>query len=126
MPSTTKAGTVLADNIMPVIGRTSAIVETCSLIARHANSYARIQEIWCSVELSEYQQKYYEQRERWLENRIMSLVTDLPHSDDGPWSVEFSGDPRGYTVKLFCPEPSASLLRNSCTTNHNQRATGVA
>ena len=126
MPTITKSGTFLADNLLPVLGRTSDIVKTCSLIARHAKSYARIQEIWCSVELSEYQQNYYEKRERWLEQRIMSLVADLPHSDDGPWGVEFAGDPRGYCVKLFCPEPSASRLRNSCTTNHNQRATGVA
>lgn len=126
MPTATKAGYELADAIMPVIGRTQQIVETCSLIARHAKTYARIQEMWCSVEMTDSQVQHYEEGERQLERRIARLVQDLPHSDDGPWGVSFEGDPRGYTVKLFCPEPSASLLRNSCTTYDQRRATGVA
>lgn len=126
MPTVTKAGTSLADAILPVIGRTHAIMETCSLIARHAKTYARIQEMWCSVEMSDKETAYWELREQQLERRITELVDDLPHTDDGPWDVSFEGDPRGYTVKLFCPEPSARDLRNSCTTYRGFRATGVA
>jgi len=126
MPTVTSSGEKLASYLAPVLGYTHAISETCSLIARHAKTYARIQEMWCSVEMSDRETARVERQEEILERRIRDLVADLPHSDDGPFGVEFSGDPRGYTVRLFCPEPSARLLRNSCTTHDNRRATGVA
>lgn len=126
MAVVTSSGDKLASYLAPVLGYTHAIRETCSLIARHAKTYARIQEMWCSVEMSDAETARVERQEFLIEQRIRSLVADLPHSDDGPWSVEFSGDPRGYTVRLTCPEPSASLLRNSCRTHLGQPATGVA
>jgi hypothetical protein len=37
------------------------------------------------------------------DKRIRELVALLPHVDGQPWTVELSGDPRGYVVKLLAP-----------------------
>lgn len=65
-----------------------------SRLGRAATTYARIQEIWCSVELSERQTAKLEQREQRLENLIKSIAASLE------LIAVFQGDPRGYTVRL--------------------------
>lgn len=102
----TRRGRGLAWKLNPYIGTTTAIEETCSLIARHAITYNRIQELWCNSERANNHtptREYYEAREAWLEARITDLVADLPHTDDGPFRVEFQGDPRGSTVQIWLP-----------------------
>jgi hypothetical protein len=103
MAETTERGWRLAHKLNPAIGTTSAIAETCSLIARHARTHGHIQETWCSVEMSDRQTARLEKREAQLEARITRLVEDLPETDEGPITVLFGGDPRGYTVKLVMP-----------------------
>lgn len=79
--------------------------ETLSLIARAAKTYARIQEIWCSVELTEKQRVYYTDKESRLEARIKELARALIHEETGlSLQVKFEGDPRGYVVRLVLPD----------------------
>ncbi len=104
MAVVTQRGRNLAWKINPFVGTTSAIEETCSLLARHAASYSRIQEAWCSVEMSDAATARLEAKESALEARIGSLVQDLPAPDDGPWRVVFEGDPRGWTVRIVTPD----------------------
>lgn len=102
----TRRGRALAWKLNRYIGTTFAIEETCSLIARHAITYNRIQELWCDNERAnnhEPTRLYWEKREADLEARITDLVADLPHTDDGPFRVVFEGDPRGSTVQLWHP-----------------------
>lgn len=108
MATVTTKGRALAWRLNRYIGTTYEIEQTCSLIARAATTYARIQEIWCSVELSDYWTGVYEERETQLERRISNLVASLPVPDypenDRPWRVRFDGDPRGYVVSIIHPE----------------------
>ena len=78
--------------------------EICSLIARNAATYGRIQEAWCSVEMSPQQTSGTERREKNLERRISELVEQLPTVKGEQITVKFGGDPRGYTVKLIMPD----------------------
>lgn len=106
MATITKRGRGLAWKLNPYIGTTWEIEETCSLIARHAITYSRIQEMWCDNERAnnhEPTRKRLEAQEARLEARITDLVADLPHTDEGPFRVEFQGDPRGSTVQLWLP-----------------------
>ena len=106
MAQVTARGRFIAWELNPYMGTTSEIQEACSLIGRHAVSYSRIQELWCSSERVnnvEWLRNYYETREARLEARIADLVESLPHTDNGPVRVEFEGDPRGSTVKLTLP-----------------------
>lgn len=59
-----------------------------------ARSYQRLQEADCNYGLSPRQQT----RERNIEKRIRAIVERL-----GLSGVKFSGDPRGYTVKIVLP-----------------------
>lgn len=100
MAQTTNRGRELARKLGPAIGTTWQINETCSLIARHARTHHRLMEIQCNdADLYEWAEK----REEQIERRISELVADLPHTDEGPIRVKFSGDPRGATVKLVMP-----------------------
>lgn len=106
MATITERGRFIAWELNPYMGTTSEIQEACSLIGRHAVSYSRIQELWCSSERVnnvEWLRNYYETKEARLEARIADLVESLPHTDNGPVRVEFEGDPRGSTVKLLTP-----------------------
>lgn len=98
----TQAGVKFAWKLNHQIGTTGHIQRVCSLLHRHARTYDWIQEVWCDTDLSERprQQARLEAKEEWLEARIRDLVEYLPQPDSGPWTVEFSGDPRGYTVRL--------------------------
>lgn len=107
----TAAGYRLAAKLAPAIGSTEQIARTCSLIARSAATYARIQEMRCNVEMDDRTTARMEEREAGLERRIRELVQDLPATDDGPFTVTFGGDPRGYCVKITAPGESGRILR---------------
>lgn len=126
MTATTLAGYRLAEKLNPYMGTTHQIVETCSLIARHAKTYNRIQEIWCSDEMSDIRREALEAQEEKLMHRIADLVADLPHADEeyrdyddidgwasatirGPFIVQFDGDPRAYTVRLVSPSGKTEI-----------------
>jgi hypothetical protein len=74
------------------------IPEIISKIHRLAVTYARIQEIWCSVELNDTMQAYYEKREKQLQIKM------LEHANKIGCKIEYQGDPRGMTVRLICPQ----------------------
>lgn len=95
----TKRGNELASQLNPYLGTTEAIRETCSKIARLATTHARLQETACNRSLTRYEC----QREEQVETRIRDHVANLPGTDNGPITVKFSGDPRGFTVKLVVP-----------------------
>ena len=97
MAQVTARGRFIATKLNPYMGTTRQIQEACSLIGRHAMTYSHIQELWCVP-------NYYEAKEARLEARITDLVESLPHTDNGPVRVEFTGDPRGSTVKLTLPD----------------------
>lgn len=103
MSEITQRGRTLAAKLNPMMGTTDEIERTCSLIARHARTYNRMQEIWCSVEMDERQEARLTRRETALERRLADLVGQLPETDDGALRVAFSGDPRGHCVKLTLP-----------------------
>ena len=66
-------------------------------IIRDATSYNRIQERWCSEEMSDRATKALERREGQIERRIRNRCELLG------FRVEFGGDPRGYCVRVFVP-----------------------
>jgi len=69
-----------------------------ALLLIAASRYAKIQERWCSEEMSDATRAAVETQEKSLETKITALVQPY-----GP-RVEYGGDPRGYTVKLhFAP-----------------------
>ena len=112
MTQITKRGRDLAWKLNPYIGTTYEIQRTCSLIARHAATYNRIQEGWCDNERQnnhEPTRLWHEEKEAWLEARITDLVADLPHTDDGAFWVRFEGDPRASTVQIWLPNTSPSV-----------------
>jgi len=67
----------------------------CSLIGRHATTYERYQEGWCS---SEWFDRHAAEMER-KELKLMSRIIELAASID--CDVTFQGDPRGHTVRLW-------------------------
>lgn len=60
-------------------------------------SYAKIQELWCNESMDDQRTKRVEKRETRLETEITTLALALP----GVTGVRFTGDPRGYCVKLM-------------------------
>jgi len=100
MSAKTKSGYELAEKLNPSIGTTSAIIETCGLICRHARTYARLQEQDCNVGLTDNERI----REEGLQKRIADLCSRLPLVDGKPIRPVFSGDPRGATIKLAIPD----------------------
>ena len=67
------------------------MVRTLKAIERNAKSYVRLQEARCNTGLTERQEK----REAKLEKTIADLASGLG------LMVEFSGDPRGFCVRLI-------------------------
>lgn len=96
----TRKGIDFAQKLNYQIGTTATIQRVASLLHRHAATYDHIQEAWCNDDMSDRRREALEARESALEARITDLVGYLPQPDSGPWKVEFSGDPRGYTVRL--------------------------
>lgn len=92
----TKRGKELARSVEPIIGRSAAIELALSRMARLAVGYSRMQETWCSVELSERETVRLEASEARLEAAIRRHFDTLPAGLE----LRFTGDPRGYCVKL--------------------------
>lgn len=63
-----------------------------------ARRYARIQERWCSEEMTDDTIKRLERTESLLERRMADAAERLGAT------THFGGDPRGHTVKLQIPE----------------------
>lgn len=64
-----------------------------------ARAYARIQERWCSEDMSGTPglQASLEKKEKTLEEHIRKIAHELP----GVQGVKFTGDPRGFCVRLL-------------------------
>lgn len=82
-----------------------------SLIARHAKTYRRLQEIQCGdgVHSGEWVNKHWDwiiKRESQVEHRLMSLAKDLPSNV----TLVLEGDPRGY-VMVFIVRDSDGVPR---------------
>lgn len=103
MVNITKKGHELARKLNPSMGSTHAIARTCSLIARHATTHCKLQEMQCNG-LTETQEEWVFKREEQIETRIRDLCEELPHVDGQPIRPVFQGDPRGATVKLKMPD----------------------
>jgi len=86
-------------NDLKVFGITQHVLEVCSLLARHAVTHHRLQEIQCNREATAAELL----QEKHIERRIVELVSELPEAPTGKATVKFSGDPRGYTVKIVIP-----------------------
>ncbi len=116
----TKKGNELAWKLAPSIGYNHDIAETCSLICRHATTYARLQEMSCNGhpaqeyypplpiermnKLQNQWDAYIERRESQIIHRIIELVEQLPFIDGASIEPIFDGDPRGATIKLVMPD----------------------
>ena len=66
-------------------------------LRRFAKAYARIQMRWCNDNMSDMERARVEKREVSLE----ALIRDCAASIPGVKSVLFTGDTRGYTVRLM-------------------------
>lgn len=77
---------------------TDRMLEVLSCISRSAVTYSRIQEAWCSQEMSERTTKALERREMLLEKNMQKLAAAID------MQVSFEGDPRGYVVRLRDPK----------------------
>lgn len=104
MTTITAPGSQLAWKLNPYIGTTAAIAETCSLLTRHGKTLDGIQVRWCNDEMSDRATAALEAREKRIEDRMRDLTDMLPHTDDGPWRIQFDGDPRGFTSRLIAPD----------------------
>jgi hypothetical protein len=108
MPVITKRGDALAHTLARFIGLTDETREVCSLICRREPEYTRIQEACCSEDMGDKRRARMERREAAIEAHVLKLVERLPNTDNGPITVKFEGDPRGYCIKLVVPgQPGA-------------------
>lgn len=78
-------------------------------LMRFGTTYCRYQETYCSVELSDYEERKLERRERRTEELVRSLCAEF----SPPLLVEFQGDPRGHTIKLKVPSGRATCWDGS-------------
>lgn len=99
----TERGRELARLLSKYIGTTTEIQRTCSLIARLAARHCRLAERECSEEMSESEAARVELETARIEARVTALVEHLPTVDGYSMTPVFSGDPRGYTVKVRVP-----------------------
>jgi len=97
MATQTRKGTKIALRIHRLTKRelTEQLEQTCSLIGRHAATYCRYQEGWCSDPWFDRHAEEMERKEIRLMLRIVELAADID------CEVTFSGDPRGHTVRLW-------------------------
>ncbi len=100
----THKGRELFDKLAPSIGVPFGAAGICSLVCRQAKLYCRIQEDWCSKEMTDQERCWTERKEFNIEFRIKKLISELPEVDGKPIEVLFGGDPRGHTVKLLMPD----------------------
>lgn len=102
----THAGRELARHLHVVVTDDYSVgdaFEVCSRIHRAGVTYARIQEVWCSVELSAPLIRWYEKREAQLEALITRHCATLTEMTGHEYTPDFSGDPRGYVVHIKSP-----------------------
>ena len=101
MPTITSRGTAFAAELAKHIRTTPRVLEICSLVASLALTHHRIQEDQCNRTLLRGEIA----RESRIERRIMELVAELPPTTAGKRvTAKFTGDPRGYTVRVVVPD----------------------
>ena len=99
----TRKGLDAARYLAKYIGNSDATITTLSRIARLATTHSRLAEIECSVAMTEKEAERLTKRVEGIERAITSLVGELPRYKRKPLTPVFSGDPRGYTVKIRVP-----------------------
>lgn len=74
-------------------------LETLHGLLECATSYTRIQERWCSEDMSQIpgREEATKRLEKSLEEKIRAYAKGLPNVK----GVKFTGDPRGYCVRLM-------------------------
>jgi hypothetical protein len=65
-----------------------------------ARRYHSIQERWCNEQMEEATTRYYEHVETRLEKRVTEILKSYLGPDKPIREIIFTGDPRGYTIKL--------------------------
>ncbi len=96
------------------------LVDTCSLLIRHAKTYHRNAEGHCDgmgaagnpnipiAQANRMEQEYsdwLDKRDGQIEKRIAELVATLPElKHGGRLRADFGGDPRGAVVSLILPD----------------------
>lgn len=95
MGTITKRARKLADELSKAAERliTPSMISELLTLAQH---YAKIQEDWCNVAMDDAQTERTKAKEAKLEARIREIAAGLP----GVHGVKFTGDPRGYCVRL--------------------------
>lgn len=115
----TTKGIKLAHQLDYYVEPSLELDEICSLLARHATTYARLQEMTCNghpiqgsatapIALVNRLQAQWdaeiERREPQVTRRLQELVNRLPPTADGRRiTLDLQGDPRGCTVTLLVP-----------------------
>ena len=100
MPTIKEDASDLIKSLEPSVGLVlrSDAEELCRL-GRH---YHRIQERWCNEEMSEGVEIATRHREKAIEDQVFDIAKRI-----NVYAVEFSGDPRGATIKLKMPDGRA-------------------
>jgi hypothetical protein len=93
----------LAGRLCEWIGMTPGITVTCLQMVVAAREHTDWQLACLNRELNQAE----EAREEEISRLLDQLAGQLPETDDGPWRVDLSGDPRGCTVTLMAPEHRA-------------------
>lgn len=117
--TTLRAGAQVADMNRLAEGR-SEMAALCSRIARLSATHTRLQETSCNRPLTARE----EAQDKRTEELISGLVKLLPvarwRDESGSvhgaqWRATFTGDPRGYTVRVVLPKeyPGAKHLGNT-------------
>jgi hypothetical protein len=104
----TKNGRLLAGELARYVGRTHAVDEICSLVARHSVTLRRITEMQCGdgIHSGEWVNANWERLERRYDSlvaRLAVLVAKLPETEAGRIELLAGGDPRGFVVSLSVP-----------------------
>jgi hypothetical protein len=86
------------DEFIAAMVREGMPVDTARLILRHANTVQRLAVEACNRQLTLAE----ERRDGYATARIIALVQEC-NSQGNSWLVNFTGDPRGYCVKIRVP-----------------------
>lgn len=107
MTTITRKGREIAQQMIKHFDRdavsTDDLARPLSLLGRLAPAYARIQEVWCSEETTERRRAWLEKREKQIEDRARAIVATMPAATTGKLEAVFTGDPRGYTLRVKVP-----------------------
>jgi hypothetical protein len=104
----TKRGAALARELQPYLTSDACmphVEKICSLIARLATTHHSYAEAECNRELRAFETR----RVELIERRIAKLVSWLPDNAGSgePLRAKFTGDPRGYTVRVVVADKAA-------------------